>query len=71
MEYIIEPQLSEVIQGRYNFYRAVDKEGLDGQIVQVKELVGNYSLSELQSQKTSLEGQLAEVQAKIDQINQL
>jgi ABC-type phosphate transport system auxiliary subunit len=70
MDYIVEPQ-KETENGIFIFQHLVEKETADGTKVEVKEQVGSYSLAELESEKSQLENQLAEVENKINAINEI
>jgi hypothetical protein len=67
-DYIVE-KFQNKTEKRYKFSKLVDKEDADNLIVKVKELVGTWSLQDLENTKKSLQSQIDEIQNKIDSIN--
>lgn len=69
---IVEKEIREITEtDRYKFYELVNAEDAKGNIIQIKQLSGTYTLVDLQNQKAQAESQLAKIQEKIDAINAL
>lgn len=71
MPIIAQQQTEQVSNEYFELFEVVPMEDADGNTVNVKQSIGQYSKAQLEQQKTNLQNSITEIEEKIAAINAL